>query len=158
MSLKLYTPELAKRVCDAISTSAEGIKAICAGEGMPDDTTVYHWIHQYPEFRTMYEAARAAQQDHRITECLDIADSADVNDWQVAKLRIDQRRWEASKLAPKRYGDKITHSGDSDAPLVTNPSADALIAFLLQKGATETEIRRFISSGEVIEHEKSGKL
>jgi hypothetical protein len=71
---------------------------------------------------------------------------------QRDKLIVETDLKLLAKWSPKRYGDKVTHSSDPDAPLVTNPSADALIAFLLAKGATEHEIRNFIAAPNVIEH------
>lgn len=36
-----------------------------------------------------------------------------------SRLRVDARKWLASKMAPKRYGDKVetTVKGDNDNPL-----------------------------------------
>ena len=147
-----YTPEIAQAICMRIATSTDRLKTICKGEGMPSHETVNQWLYKYPEFSRMYYDAKAAQIDILAEECNELADGADVGNWQVVKLQIETRKWFASKLAPKRYGDKITHSGDADAPLVTNPSADALIAFLLAKGASEHEIRAFIAAPNVIEH------
>jgi hypothetical protein len=42
-------------------------------------------------------------------------------DWaavQKHKLQVDTRKWLLSKLAPKKYGDKIEVSGDPANPLV----------------------------------------
>ncbi len=39
-------------------------------------------------------------------QTLEIADSATPQEAQVAKLRVDTRRWLASKQAPDEYGDK----------------------------------------------------
>ncbi|MFN8996423.1 MAG: hypothetical protein ACK5X3_22525, partial [Pseudomonadota bacterium] len=41
-------------------------------------------------------------------------DPADVNN---RRLQIDTRKWLASKLKPKRYGDKLELAGDAKAPL-----------------------------------------
>jgi len=74
-------------------------------------------------------------------EILDIADDA-ANDWMQrsenkgggyeingehvtrSRLRIDSRKWIASKLKPKKYGDKIesTHVGDRQRPIVVSNS------------------------------------
>jgi len=49
------------------------------------------------------------QADYLFDECLDIADGAkDLVEIQRARLRIDARKWMAGKLAPKKYGDKVT--------------------------------------------------
>jgi hypothetical protein len=58
--------------------------------------------------------ARAKQQDALVDEMRDIADSATAEDWQVKRLQIWQRQWEASKRAPKKYGDKIAIGGAED--------------------------------------------
>lgn len=147
-----YTDEIGKEICKRIASSTDSLKAVCKCEGMPCVDTVRVWRLDHPDFNTMFIAARAAQQDNLIEQCMEIADEADVGDWQVAKQRIEQRRWQAGKFNPKTYGDKVVHSSDPDAPIVTNPSADALIAFLLQKGATEHEIRQFIADPKTIEH------
>ena len=36
---------------------------------------------------------------------------------QRARLRIDSRKWLMSKMAPKKYGDRIEVGGNSDTPL-----------------------------------------
>ena len=36
----------------------------------------------------------------------------------MTTLQIDTRKWLLSKLAPKKYGDKIELSGDKDNPLM----------------------------------------
>ena len=150
--------EVKKLICEKIATTTDSLTAICSGEGMPSAQLVNSWRWSDPEFGKMYTAAREAQQDLFMEQCGEIVDSADVGDWQVAKLRVEHRRWMAGKLKPKTYGDKVTHSSDPDAPLVTNPSADALIAFLLAKGATEHEIRAFIAAPNVIEHNPKDKI
>ena len=37
---------------------------------------------------------------------------------QKQRLQIDTRKWLLSKLAPKRYGDKLELSGDAENPLM----------------------------------------
>lgn len=36
---------------------------------------------------------------------------------QHAKLRVDARKWLASKMLPKKYGDKLELAGDKESPL-----------------------------------------
>ena len=60
-----------------------------------------------PEIRAAIEAAQAAAQDYEADLCIEIADAAKTPDEaQVAKLRIWARQWRASKMAPKKYGDR----------------------------------------------------
>jgi hypothetical protein len=37
---------------------------------------------------------------------------------------MDARKWLAAKYLPKVYGDRLTHSGDDDAPIVAEVSFD----------------------------------
>lgn len=133
-----YSDDIAAIICERIA-DGESLRSICAGEGMPSKSMVMRWLSQHADFRDQYAHAREAQADALFDEMLDIADDSR-NDWiekrgtdgQVAgwqengeairrsQLRIDTRKWMASKLLPKKYGDKqqLEHSGVDGAPLV----------------------------------------
>ena len=53
--------------------------------------------------------AREAQADKFFKECIEIADAATQENCNVARLRVDTRKWAAARLAPKKYSDHITH-------------------------------------------------
>ncbi len=145
-----YSPEIADRICTAVATSRDGIETICKADGMPDFTTVYDWLHKRPEFADMYYKAKQFQIDLLADSCLERAEAADGSNYNETRLQIDTIKWLASKLAPKRYGDKVVHSGDAEAPIVISPSSEALVAFLLAKGATDQEILQLVE-GKTIE-------
>ena len=70
-------------------------------------TAFYDWIDRGGEARASALArARARGGRSLAEETLEIADSASPQEAQVAKLRVDTRRWLASKQAPDEYGDK----------------------------------------------------
>ena len=70
-------------------------------------TAFYDWIERGGEARASALArARARGGRSLAEETLEIADAATPQDAQVAKLRVDTRRWLASKQAPDEYGDK----------------------------------------------------
>ena len=95
---------------------------------MPDKSTILRWLDAHAEFRDQYARAREAQADHFAEEILEISDDG-TNDWmrrqqgedtvEVAnhehisrsKLRVDARKWLMSKMAPKKYGDKLELAG-----------------------------------------------
>ena len=60
------------------------------------------------DFQDQYTRARDKQADYFAEEIIEIADSAEAESAAVAKakLQIDARKWAASKIAPKKYGDK----------------------------------------------------
>lgn len=105
---------------------------------MPSKGTVFRWLATMPEFQDQYARAREAQAETHADDMMEIADDAR-NDWmkaadeegglgyklngehiQRSKLRIDTRKWIASKLKPKKYGDKIEHTGPEGGPLQIN--------------------------------------
>jgi hypothetical protein len=67
-------------------------------------------------FREAYERALQHRADRLAEEILELADEdppeglegASLNAWvQNKRLRVDTRKWIASKLKPKTYGDRI---------------------------------------------------
>jgi hypothetical protein len=103
--------------------AGESLLAICQDEGMPSTNTVYRWLVEKdkPEFRDKYARAREIQADTLAAEILQIADDGkndtytdaegnvrvDYDNINRSRLRVDARKWYASKLAPKKYGDRI---------------------------------------------------
>ena len=69
-------------------------------------TAFYDWVDRGGEARAAALArARARGGQSLAEETLEIADSATPQEAQVAKLRVDTRRWLASKMNDE-YGDK----------------------------------------------------
>lgn len=86
---------------------------------MPAESTVRGWIvDDRHGFYAQYTRARDCGLDRMADETLEIADSD--GDVQRDRLRWDARRWYLSKMAPKRYGEKLTQeiTGKDGAPLV----------------------------------------
>lgn len=122
-----YTSELAANICERIALG-ESLRAISREDGMPHQATVYRWLDVDEAFREQYARARAKQADTMAEEIVEIADET-WNDTTVtergeqpnsewiarSRLRVDARKWLMSKLAPKKYGDRIdvTTGGES---------------------------------------------
>ena len=69
-------------------------------------TAFYDWVDRGGETRTAALARARARGGQSLAEqTLEIADSATPQEAQVAKLRVDTRRWLASKMN-EDYGDK----------------------------------------------------
>jgi hypothetical protein len=97
-----FSDKLADRICERIA-NGESLRSICADKNEPGKRTVMTWLSSNEAFRHQYARAREDQADHYADEIIEIADNeADTN---RARVRIDARKWKASKLAPKRYGD-----------------------------------------------------
>jgi len=100
---------------------------------MPAMSSVFLWLQKHPEFSEQYTRAREAQADALADDILEISDDArndwmerhgeDSRGWQVngehiqrSRLRVESRKWIASKLKPKKYGDKVAVGGADDLP------------------------------------------
>lgn len=128
----LYSPVLAVKICERIALG-EPLRAICRDDDMPGETTVRRWLSDDEQFRRQYAHAREEQAEHMAEEIVAIADDsradteirydakgneyeAPNNEWMArSRLRVDTRKWLMSKLAPKKYGEKIdvTTGGES---------------------------------------------
>lgn len=115
----MYTQEIADFICERIA-DGESLRNICLGDEMPCRSSVFKWLNENKSFSDQYARAREAQADHMADEILAIADETDRdtidteggeranNEWIArSRLRVDARKWLASKMAPKKYGDKL---------------------------------------------------
>ena len=101
---------------------AEGqsLTSICKIKGMPHIATFYRWLRKDIGLREEYARARADQADTLADELIDIADTEP--DAAKARNMIDVRKWAASKLKPKKYGDlkQIDITGSIDFAAMTD--------------------------------------
>jgi hypothetical protein len=129
----VWTPEKRRdaqiRLCAELSRG-RSLRSICADEDMPSTCTAQEWLAEDLEFATQYARARERQADFYADEITEIADSeADPN---KARVRIDARKWVASKLKPKTYGDRLQLDGDLNVKM-SDDQLDARISQLLGK-------------------------
>lgn len=128
-----YTEEIADEIINQLSTTPQGLNTICKSELLPSATTVYNWLddEKHKKFLERYMRAREAQADLLSDEIIEISDTPqegiviktdkDGNRSEEKgdmlghrKLQVDARKWKASKLAPKKYGDKLDLTSDGD--------------------------------------------
>ncbi len=109
----------------------------CEAAGVPQ-STFNIWLNQDAELAAEYARAREDLIERLANETMAIADQAFTEieeqalnakgepvvvkkkvpvDVQRAKLQVDTRKWLLSKLAPKKYGEKLELTGDPDRPL-----------------------------------------
>ena len=90
---------------------------------MPVERTVYYWLHKHPDFLQQYERALKVRASCMLEEILAIADNCGEH-WvqtddpenprwvsiaeavKIAKLQIRERKWQFSRMLPKKYGAK----------------------------------------------------
>ena len=103
-----YSDVWAEAFCREIS-QGHSVAEICERRDQPSQQSVYTWLREDEDFLERYARAREAQADKFFKECIEIADAATQENCNVARLRVDTRKWAAARLAPKKYGDRISH-------------------------------------------------
>jgi len=88
--------------------------------------TFLDWVDKDQELSGQYARARSDMIDKIADDIMTIADEdliptgegkVDSAMVQKQRLRVDTRKWLLSKMAPKKYGDKLELSGDEQAPV-----------------------------------------
>lgn len=131
-----YDSKIARKVCERIMMGAT-LDTIAKDPRMPSKRTIVRWLANpdAADFREMYYYARRVQAELLVDEVIEIADS-NTHDWekvynkdgelidlkpnneaiQRSRVRIDTRKWIASKMIPRMYGDNkhIDHDVTGD--------------------------------------------
>ena len=103
-----YNLDLADLICSRIS-NGESMRSICRDDDMPAMQTIWRWLREKHEFSERYARAKDESADahaERILETIDRVLDEDVNP-NAGRVAIDGLKWVASKLKPKRYGERI---------------------------------------------------
>lgn len=127
-----FHQDVADAICERLA-EGESLRSICADDAMPSKATVCKWLGRHANFADQYARAREMQAETMADEIKDIADDGSCDtyldldgkertDHEVvarSRLRVDARKWLASKLLPKKYGEKVTqeHTGPEGGPV-----------------------------------------
>lgn len=97
--------------------SGRALLTFCEKPGMPSRRTIYNWVDRDPEFGAQFARARESGAGVLVDMAQKVADEADADNVQVAKLRVDTLFKRAACFAPKLYGTKVQLGGDGGAPI-----------------------------------------
>jgi hypothetical protein len=97
----------------------EAVIQMCRDEHLPTARTVYNWLDEDPNFLSQYQRAREVGFDHIAVTMRDTARGLGDSSGDVArdKLIVDTDFKLLSKWSPKKYGDKLQHTGDGGGPI-----------------------------------------
>ena len=111
-----YTEEIADRICAWVA-KGRSLRSFCLLEETPEMQTVYNWQDANPAFFARYARAKDRGMDVMAELATDEA-TANMPPEQVqaARLALDARKWYVSKIAPKRYGDRIETKHEISGP------------------------------------------
>lgn len=103
---KGYPPEVWEELLIRVAEGAT-LRSLVE-EGFPTRVSLWLKCDKDPEFAQRYQQAKLRGVEARADECIHISDNVSADPFQIAKAKLmtDVRRWEASKLLPRIYGDK----------------------------------------------------
>ena len=112
----LYSDDIADLICEQIA-QGKALASICRdNEDMPDPRTVYRWLRDNEVFCQNYTRSKEDQADLLAEQVLEVADNDDLEPHDK-RVRVDARKWLASKFKPKKYGDRLDLGNADDKPL-----------------------------------------
>ncbi len=140
-----YTEQIAEQICEMLA-SGLSLRAICQEPQFPPESTVRLWVikDEGPGFAAQYARARDIGLDCLNDRLLEIAETPIVAQKTVQKpdggieittgdavdrsrLAVDAMKWRLSKMAPKKYGDRLEIAGDKENPLEINVGSIELL-------------------------------
>jgi hypothetical protein len=132
-----YSPAIATTILERIA-AGESLRSICREPAMPSFQAVLKWAFENKGgFRDKYAFAMDIRAQWMHEEMLEIADAIEpgkrvkktpngteiiIGDMvERSKLKVETRKWILARMAPRRYGDKITQeiSGPEGGPIRT---------------------------------------
>jgi hypothetical protein len=163
-----YDHEIAMEICEIIACSDKSLQAILASdERFPTLHTAMRWLNSNADFSSTYARAKELQADFLADQMLEIADETngdavlcydkegkpfakmDGHNVQRSKLMVEQRRWHASKLNPRRYGDKLDVTSGGEAlpampPVMIDARVQTIMLLAEQRRRQEEEARNLL--------------
>ena len=127
-----FNQALAERICTGLAAGSS-LRKLCLADDMPNASTVHRWLDADDEFCKQYARACERRAESIIDEAYEIADDGRNDTYQLddgskkvehdhiqrSRLRVDLRKWDAARLNPKKYGDKVRQeiSGADGSPV-----------------------------------------
>lgn len=133
-------------ICDQVSDGMS-LSEISSNEGIPY-SVLWRWLSDGSRMDS-YRLALEARADKEVHETLAIADGATVEEVGVAKLRVDTRKWAASKWDRDRYGES------SKVALDVRYQVD-LAGALVEAEARRTALQKPVEDCVTVDNETGG--
>jgi hypothetical protein len=145
-AVKAKKPTPAVRPIEAILDSmreGNSLRKACKANIVPISTFLM-WVDADKDLAEQYTQARARMLDAQAEQLEELGELAAAAETavEVAGLRLqcDNRKWLLSKLAPKKYGEKMAIGGADDLPPVQQihgMSTEALLAIASRASVTK---------------------
>lgn len=149
---QIYDPQkIFPPILEAIANGAALSTALKSASPPPSYAWAKMQIKNNPELKLAYHQAVEDRADRLAEELMEIADTPmpqgldgpGRSAWvQQMRLRVDVRKWAASKLKPKTYGERLDLSVSNDQISITAALAAAQLRVLEDRRTIEAEESR----------------
>jgi hypothetical protein len=148
----IFTQNLSDKICERLACG-ESLLKICEDEDMPHMTTVLRWQNKDKDFAASIARARELQAEFYAASIIQISDETEVevkHDGEDVRLelsaaavarnrlRVDARKWYASKLSPRKFGEKLELSGGLAVKTSPSDLTDEQLAAIAMGGTLPT--------------------
>ena len=158
---------VSKLVLYGMDTGRLSANKACAAAGVSLHTFL-HWVDDDEKLAKSYARARESWIDNMAQEIQEIADAKlpldnfgkiDNSAVQKQKLQIDTRKWLLSKIAPKKYGDKVEvdHTGTVKIDAITRKVVDPMSPLTIDQKLTERVIKGLKNDSEDEENDNENE-
>ncbi len=138
MAYMEYSEERKKKILEEICDKlieGQSLRRICMdSKDLPNAATIFRWMgDDDSEYATIIARARSVQADALFDDMSDLVNRMveDGLDHNVTKTAIWAKQWQASKLRPKKYGDKLEVTNND--PKMSKEEMNERIRELLEK-------------------------
>lgn len=136
-----YTEKLAKEICDTVAINSKRLKVLCKeNPHWPTESTIYEWCIGNRAFSVMYNEAKVRQQDilvesqedelerARSTTYVDKEGNYRIDSAAVAlaKIKCDNIKWQAARVAPRKWSEKTNNDGYAQSTLDIQRKLDTI--------------------------------
>jgi hypothetical protein len=121
------------KICEQLADGMS-LRAVCRQDGMPSIWSFLREVEADPALAQQYVRAKESGIEAMAADTLHIANTPQLGVIKTIKpdgtveekhadmiehrrLQVDTRKWLLSKLAPKKYGDKVQHTGEGGGPI-----------------------------------------
>ncbi|MDR5729427.1 MAG: hypothetical protein RB191_18595 [Terriglobia bacterium] len=113
-----WTPELKAKIIEGLETKS--LRKLCASDPtLPHRDTITDYFAIDADFSAKCARAREDHAEVMDDKILEVAEKVEQGtlDPKAGSVVISAYQWRASKLAPKKYGDRTVLAGDPENPL-----------------------------------------
>ena len=109
----MYSADIQDLIAEQLTRKS--LRSICTADAMPDRRTVERWMQDDAVFAAKCAHARSIHAEHVFDgmESIEEGVLAGEVDAAAARVVLSSQQWRLSKMASKKYGDKLdlNHSG-----------------------------------------------